>query len=133
MCVYTELLEVYEVRNDRRRRRRERMKEAIAILIFAVIGGSLRKIREADKKLTWASYAVSVVSSFFLGMIVLLILRHFGTSLYLQGALAGIAGYCADSLLDVATPIIIRAVCKKLNIEPPDRPHRRKDDPHDPT
>ena len=107
------------------------MKEAIAVLTLCVMGGTLKAIREKDRKLTMASYAVSLLGVIFVGAVTYSILMHFGVSLYLRIALTMIVGYSADDLLDVATPILVRAICRKLDIEvpgPQNHPRRRRED-----
>ena len=125
MCVYTGLLVVFEQKNARKRRRREKMEMLIATLLLA--GGTLKYIRDEHKKLTITAYLLSVSTSVFVGVIALLALRHCGTSVYLQGAMTAIVGYCGGDLLDVAAPLAIKALCKKLGIEPPEFQRRRSD------
>lgn len=92
-----------------------------------LIGGTLKYIRSEKKKLTITAYLLSLATSAFVGMIAVLALRHFGISAHMQGAVGAIAGYCGGDLLDVAAPLAIRALCRRMGIEPPE-PKRRKED-----
>lgn len=104
------------------------MEMLIATLLLA--GGTLKYIRDEQKKLTVTAYLLSVSTSVFVGMVALLALRHCGASVHLQGAVTAVVGYCGGDLLDVAAPLLIRALCKKLGIESPEL-RRRKDDRED--
>ena len=125
MCVYTGLYRAFELKNARKRRRRRKMEMLIGMLLL--VGGTLKYIRNEKTKLTITAYLLSLATSAFVGMVAVLALRHFGVSAYMQGAVAAIVGYCGGDLLDVAAPLIIRGLCKKLDIEP-FSPRRRKED-----
>lgn len=128
MCVYTGLLIAFEQKKERKRRRLDRMKLTILALLAAVFGaGSLKYLRDEHKKLTFAAYATTIGTSLLVGTVTMLLLCHFEVSAYLQGALVIISAYSAEELLNVASPLLIRAICKKLDIEPPELKRRRED------